>query len=232
MEKAYQNISVLFIVIFIGVLWGFHKPYTMEFPDFKSFQMTHHIHGALMMSWLLMLIAQPVFIVTGKIKIHRTIGKAAYFIGPMITIYLFLIARLGYNKAVVTSAGDAMAFMVLDLRGLFFFTLLYVLALYNRKNTAYHMRYMIGTGLLLIGPGFGRALIYSFNLSIWDAIVITDYAAIAITLALLIYDIYKKNPLKPYTIILLILVFEKILWYYRFSSTWQAFAGKFAALFF
>ena len=169
MEKTYKNISVLFILILIGILWGFHKPYTLEFPDFKSFQITHHIHGGLMMSWLLMLIVQPILIVTGRIQTHRAIGKLAYIIGPMITIYLFLIARLGYHKG-ADNPEIARAIMVLDLRGLFFFTTLYVLALSYRKITPYHMRFMIGTGLLMIGPGFGRALINSFGMSLWDAI--------------------------------------------------------------
>jgi hypothetical protein len=230
-EKTYKNISALFVLILIGILWGFHKPYTLEFPEFKSFQMTHHIHGGLMMSWLFMLIAQPIFIVTGRVKTHRAIGKLAYIIGPMITIYLFLIAQVGYNKG-SDNPELARAVMVLDLRGLFFFTVLYVLALSYRKTTAYHMRFMIGTGLLMIGPGFGRALISSFGMSLWDAITYTDYAAILITLALLIYDILKKNPIAPYTIVLIILVLEKLLWYYRMSAPWQTFAGRFAALFF
>jgi hypothetical protein len=231
MQKTYQGISALFVLILIGILWGFHKPYTSEFPSFKSFQMTHHIHGALMMSWLFMLIAQPVFILTGRIKTHRAIGRLAYFIGPMITIYLFLIAQLGYHRG-SDNPELARAVMVLDLRGLFFFTLLYVLALSYRKITAFHMRFMIGTGLLMIGPGFGRALINSFGVSLWDAITYTDYAAILITMALLTYDILKKNPVTPYTIVLIILVLEKLLWYYRMSGPWQTFAGRFAALFF
>jgi hypothetical protein len=231
MEKTYQYISVLFILILIGILWGFHKTYTMEFPDFKSFQMTHHIHGGLMMSWLFMLIAQPIFIAMGKIKTHRAIGKLAYIIGPMITIYLFLIAQVGYHKG-SAEPELARAVMVLDLRGLFFFTILYVLALSYRKITAYHMRFMIGTGLLMIGPGFGRALINSFGLSLWDAMAYTDYAAIIITTVLLIHDILKKNPVAPYTIVLTILVVEKLLWDYRMSGPWQSFAGWFAGMFF
>ena len=94
------------------------------------------------------------------------------------------------------------------------------------------MRFMIGTGLLMIGPGFGRALISSFGVSLWDAITYTDSAAIAITIALLIYDIVKKNPVAPYTIVLIVLVVENLLWYYRMSGPWQTFAGKFAELFF
>jgi hypothetical protein len=230
-EKTYKNISALFVLILVGILWGFHRSYTVEFPDFKSFQMTHHIHGGLMMSWLFMLIAQPILIATGRIKTHRMIGKLAYIIGPMITIYLFLIAQLGYHRG-AENPEFARAVMVLDLRGLFFFTLLYVLALSYRKTTAYHMRFMIGTGLLMIGPGFGRALISSFGVSLWDAITYTDSAAIAITIALLIYDIVKKNPVAPYTIVLIVLVIEKLLWYYRMSGSWQTFAGKFAQLFF
>jgi hypothetical protein len=110
----------------------------------------------------------------------------------LIVITAWLIAQLGYHRG-SDNPKLARAVMVLDLRGLLFFTLLYVLALSYRKITAYHMRFMIGTGLLMIGPGFGRALINSFGMSLWDSTTYTDYAAIFITMALLTYDILKKT---------------------------------------
>lgn len=185
-----------------------------------------------MMTWLVMLVVQPIFIVTGRVRTHKAIGKLAYIIGPLITIYLFLIMKIGYNSNFTESPEIARAVMVLDFRGFVFFTTLYLLALKFRKNTDYHMRFMIGTGLLMIGPGFGRALINSYGWSLWDAMIYTDYAAIFITLALLVYDVLKKNPIAPYSIVLAILVVEKLLWYYRLSGPWQSFAAKFAAMFF
>ena len=233
MEKAYQNISFLFTLFLAGILWGFHKTYTIYFPDFKDFKWIHHVHGALMMSWVLLLIVQPIFITTGRVKMHRVFGKASYVTAPLILVSLFLIAKTGYHHTLVTGTReDAHCFMVLDLRGLFVFGLFYFLAMINRKNAPYHMRYMIGTSLLLIGPGVGRGLMTNFNVSVWDALNYTDYTAIAIAGIFLVYDIIKKNPLMPYTVVLMVLVAENILWHYRLSSPWQNFAARFAELFF
>jgi hypothetical protein len=232
MEKAYRNVSGLFIVVLAGIFWGFHKPYTSLFPEFKGYVMTHHIHGALMMMWILMLIVQPLLIRAGRTDIHRTLGKFAWVLGPALMIYLFLIARVGFQRDIQGDAKEAYAIMVLNIRGLFAFAILYALAMYNRKRTPYHMRYMIGTGLLAIGPGFGRALIFSYGYSLWDALAVTDYIAIGITAILLAYDIYKRNVLLPYTIVLFILCTEAFLWYHRFSGPWQSFAAKYANLFF
>ncbi len=232
MEKAYRNVSGLFIVILAGVFWGFHKPYTSLFPEFKGYVMTHHIHGALMMTWILMLIVQPILIRTGRVETHRAIGKFSYVLIPFLLLYMFLIAKVGYHRDILTTSEIAHAIMVLNVRGLYAFAILYALAIYHRKRTAYHMRFMIGTGLLAIGPGFGRALINSFGYSLWDALAYTDYVAIAIAAILLAYDIYKRNAIFPYTIVLVILIAEAFLWYHRLSGAWQGFAAKYAALLF
>ena len=234
MEKAYQNISILFTLILFGLLWGFHKTYVVYFPEFKNFTSIHHIHGATMMTWIVLLIVQPILIRTGRVNLHRMIGKVSYVLAPLIVIMLFLIARRGYHHGVSDGIpiAESHAFMVLDIRGPVAFALFYALAMINRKNPASHMRYMIATSLLMIGPGFARGLGTNFNVSIWDGINYTDYAAITIVAAFLAYDWFKKNNLVPYTVILSVLICENILWHYRMSDAWQGFAAKFAALFF
>jgi len=75
-------------------------------------------------------------------------------------------------------------------------------------------------------------LMTNFNVSVWDALNYTDYIAIAIAGIFLVYDIIKKNPIMPYTVVLLVLMAENFLWHYRLSSPWQNFAARFAELFF
>ena len=234
MEKAYQNISILFTLILFGLLWGFHKTYVVYFPEFKNFTSVHHIHGATMMTWIVLLIVQPILIRTGRVNLHRMVGKVSYVLAPLIVIMLFLIARKGYHHGIADKIpiAESHAFMVLDLRGPAAFALFYILAMVNRKNSASHMRYMIATSLLMIGPGFARGLGTNFNISIWDGINYTDYTAIAIVAFFLAYDWFKKNNLIPYTVILSVLICENILWHFRMSDAWQGFAAGFAALFF
>jgi hypothetical protein len=94
------------------------------------------------------------------------------------------------------------------------------------------MRYMIGTAMLAIGPGVGRGLMNSFGLSLWDALAITDVIDIVMVSVLLGYDVYKRKNPAPYLVILAVLIVGAIMWQLRLSTAWQAFAGKWAALFY
>jgi hypothetical protein len=234
MDKAYRNVSIFVVLILIGVQWGFYKNYTSQFPEFKGSTSIHHIHGALMMVWLVLLFVQPLLIMTGRNQLHRTIGKSSYVIGPLIIISLFLVGRAAYFNDIQRGApmNINLAIRALDIRGLLSFALFWALAMINRKNSAVHMRYMIGTAILAIGPGVGRGLINSFGLSLWDGLAATDMIDIAIVSVLLGYDFYKKRNPTPYLIILAVLVVSAVIWQLRLSTPWQAFAGKWAALFY
>ena len=234
MDKAYRNVSIFVVLILIGVQWGFYKNYTSQFPEFKGNTTIHHIHGALMMIWLALLFVQPLLIMTGRNQLHRKIGKSSYVIGPLIIISLFLVGRAAYFNDIQSDApmNINLAIRALDIRGFFSFALFWALAMINRKNSSAHMRYMIGTAMLAIGPGVGRGLMNSFGLSLWDALAITDVIDIVIASVLLGYDVYKRKNPAPYLVILAVLIVGAIMWQLRLSTAWQAFAGKWAALFY
>jgi len=231
MLKAYRFTSIFIILILIGVQWGFYKPYTSEFPHFVDKTTIIHIHGALLMSWLILLIVQPLLIASGRRKLHRSIGKVSYVLGPLIIIFLFLIGKSGYWRSIGKFPDQAvMEFIVLDMRGLVSFAIFWALAMIYRKDSASHMRYMIATGILGIGPGVGRGLINSAGVEFGTALTITDTIALAIVGFLLAYDIYKKNNYKPYLVVFLVLLVGAFLWQVRDSSAWQSFAKGYAAL--
>jgi len=228
------RISALFIVlIVIGVQWGFYETYTSQFPTFENATPVIHIHGALLMMWLSLLVLQPMLIYFKKIKLHRTIGKVSFVLGPLIIISMFLVGRGGYwhgvgNVPEVFNLGV----MVLDIRGLITFAIFWALAMAYRKTSSAHMRYMIATGILAIGPGVGRGLVASFDLSLYAAISITDVLELAIVGTLLGVDLVKKNDYKPFLVVFLVFLIGKVLWQFRESDLWQNFARNYAELFY
>jgi hypothetical protein len=204
MLKVYRNSAILVILIMIGVQWGFYRTYTSEFPNFQNKTTTIHIHGALLITWLVLLIVQPLLINTGRAKLHRTIGKVSWVLGPLIIIFLFLIGRGSY----VRSAGLipeqlSLGTMVLDIRGMLSFALFWALAMFYRKDSASHMRYMIATGILAIGPGVGRGLI-TLGVEFPTALTITDVLDLAIVGTLLGFDIYRKKNYKPFLVVFIV----------------------------
>lgn len=233
MEKVYRNTAVLIVLIIIGVQWGFYQNYSSQFPQFRNKTSIIHIHGALLMAWLVLLVVQPLLIATGRASLHRAIGKISYVLGPLIIIMLFLVGRGGFLRALgEEQEKELYATMVLDVRGFLSFAFFWALAMINRKDSGSHMRYMIATGILAIGPGVGRGLMTQLGVSFHNALTITDIVEIAIPAICLGYDIYKKKNYKPWLTILFVMVIGAFLWQVKYSEAWQTFAAKYAALFY
>lgn len=233
MPYVYRNTAIFIFLILIGVQWGFYQPYTSQFPHFKNATTLIHIHGALLMIWMLLLIVQPLLIHAGKAQLHRQIGNVAYILGPLIIISLFLIGRGGYLHGHGVAPENMMLnFIVLDMRGFLSFSFFWSMAMLYRKKPATHMRYMIATGILAIGPGVSRGLMYSFGLEIGDAMTITDILDLLIVAVLVGFDFFKKKNYKPFLTILLVLLMGSMLWQLRDTSLWQNFAANYAKLFY
>jgi hypothetical protein len=233
MQTVYRNTAIFIFVILIGVQWGFYQTYTSQFPHFKNATALIHIHGALLMTWMLLLIAQPLLIHAGRANLHRTIGKASWVLGPLIISSLFLIGKGGYLRGLGNIPDETnLTFIALDMRGLLSFAIFWSLAMINRKSSGPHMRYMIATGILAIGPGVGRGLGHSFGLSLGEALTITDVLDLLIVAVLLGVDVYKKKNYKPYLTVFLVLLVGSVLWQLRDTAFWQSFAENYAELFY
>jgi hypothetical protein len=232
MERAYNYVYLFFVAIFFVVIWGFWRTYIVFFPSFKGFGYTHHIHGLLMMIWIFMLMVQPLLIRGKKLWLHRAIGKASYIVVPLLLISIFMVDKISYYKVVRASPQQAIAGIALNIPALFAFAVLYGLAIWKKKKSRIHMRYMLGTSLLMIGPGLGRALIIYFNVPFPDAVIYTYYLIMAIAFLLLVADIIHRKPLMPYSITLLLMVLVYLAWQFRDGLVWQSIGERYAAIFY
>jgi hypothetical protein len=234
MQKVYLNTAIFVSVILIGIQWGFYKTYTSHFPDFKQATPLIHIHGALLMTWMLLLIGQPLLIHTGRARLHRSIGQVSWVLGPLIVISLFLIGKAGYFRGLEANVSEKEMneFIVLDMRGFLSFAIFWSLAMITRKSPDSHMRYMIATGILAIGPGVGRGLDASFGINVYDALTITDVLDLVIVGILLGVDVYRKKNYKPFLTVFIVLLIGSVLWQLRDTAFWQTFAKNYAELFY
>jgi hypothetical protein len=233
MEKAYNQLYLLFVAIFFVLLWGFFRTYIVLFPSFKGMVLTDHVHGALMMSWVLMLIVQPLLIRRKLLKWHRIIGKVSYVTMPLLLLSIFFVTKIGYQKDLGSgSRPEAVAGIFLSLPNLVSLGFLYAMAILNKKKAKIHMRYMLGTSLFLIAPGLGRALIMYFHVAFSPAIYYSYGVDLLLALTFLVYDLRRKRLYQPYIIISLVVVLNILCWAFRLSPPLQSAGSRFADVFF
>ncbi len=90
------------------------------------------------------------------------------------------------------------------------------------------MRYMIGTAVLLISPGLGKAFTIFFNIPISFALGIPDYIAMFIVLIFVIYDFRNIKNYYPYVVILVVLIVQHLVLICRYTDFRQTIGGQFA----
>jgi hypothetical protein len=225
----YSRISLFFVLILAMITWGFYKTYIVFFPSFEGFSFVHHFHGAMMMIWMTFLITQPLLIRSGKTNIHRMIGKTSYIIAPLLMASIFLVGRIGYLRPIPgMTHEDKIAEIALSTPYILAFGILYCLAIFNRHNTYHHLRYMIGTSLLMIGPGLGRALIIYYNQTLDQSVDISNYLSMGIAGSLMINDILKKRSFTAFAAVLAVVLFTHLTWESRHTQIWHS-IGEFIA---
>ena len=232
-------IGIFLLLLLVHI--GFYKTYIRHFPGFEDyttpggrkfhFSWVKHVHGMLMMGWILMLLLQPILILKGKIKWHHRVGRLSYVLAPLVLMSMWLITqerfddiseRQGYTAAV--------AHLSLNFPNIIFFALLYSLAIYYRKRSSYHIPFMCGTAILLIGPGLARILMTYFGLAPDYSATISKMVMVAIPAVIAIVDSIRKKRVSPFTLVLAVMMVNALLWFFRYTPFWQSAGSAIAKL--
>ncbi|MBS1682458.1 MAG: hypothetical protein JST48_12165 [Bacteroidetes bacterium] len=235
MTTSHKNVAFLIIALMLLTLVGFYPTYISKFPTFEDITNVHHFHGAMMMIWFLLLIIQPFLISYKKYKIHRTLGKASYVIAPVVAYSIFLATQHEYYLDTTYQTKDeSLAGLAWDITSMISFVVCYILAIINRKNTELHMRYMVGTALIIMGPGVMRIIaVYEIFGDIKFPIVAlyTFIICAGIGVGLIAYDLMKNRPYKPYLVVVGLTTGIYVTYFNRMSDWWLAIAGAIATTF-
>lgn len=234
MEKTLQNRIVYFFIFILLISFaGFYKTYLIKFPNFEGFTSAHHFHGVVMLTWIFMLIAQPIFIKTKNLQLHRIVGKVSYLVFPLLVVSFFLVARAGYLRNIQTiSEADALASMTNGIPDMIFISILYGLGIYYKNKTSYHLRFFASIGLMILGPGLGRFLIVFCGLPFVVAIPLMIGLTSGVALIWMIIDIRSKKSFFPMATFLTIGILAMFIGANNHSNWWQSFAKWFAGTFF
>jgi hypothetical protein len=232
--KALTTRLIYFFVGILGITFlGFYKTYLVKFPDFTGFTNAHHIHGILALSWILMLIAQPMLIRRKRLDWHKLVGKISYVTMPLLLLSFFFVAKAGYERNLkIMPESDALAIMTNGIPDMFYMGLMYVLGIIYKKNTAFHLRLMSATGLMILGPGLGRFLMIFCGVSPQYAIPIIILVSSGIGLVWLVLDILNKKSALPMGVFVGTGIIATFINANAHSVWWQSFAQWLVRTFF
>ena len=210
MEKPYKYLPYFMLLLIPLVFAGFYKTYIGQFPDFsENINSFIHIHALIATVWISMLIAQPFLILNKKIALHRIIGKLSYIVFPLLILsFVPQIMRLSHSEHrenVFYPLADCVLLIVF-----------YSLAIYNKKASSKHMRYMIATAVVFLGPTIGR--IGPILLG-WSGIFTQNvqYGIIyLILLSLVLYDKTNQKKYTPYLVAIACFVIHQSVFYLVF----------------
>ena len=210
MDRTYKYLGYFLLLLIPLTFAGFYKTYFEPFPNFgKNIDVYIHIHAVVASLWIAILIVQPFLIVNKKIALHRSVGKLSYLVFPLLIISFI-------PRIIKTINSGDIQFLFFPLADGFLLMIFYVLAIYYKKKTAKHMRYMIASALVLMGPTFGRI---GPNLLGWSELSTqnVEYGIIySVLISLIFYDLKNKRKFQPYLIAIVGFFIHQLVYYWVF----------------
>lgn len=144
------------------VAWGFWRSYfgpllagTVDRPWIV------HLHAAVFVGWVLLLIAQATLVATGRVRLHRQIGAAGMVYGALVFLVGALVATLA--PALRVRAGNfplevGGMVAIYSLADLLLFGAFLACAFVYRSRPDVHKQWVIAATAALGGAAIGRVL--------------------------------------------------------------------------
>lgn len=205
MERQYRNLGYFFLILVVFVAAGFYKPYFSLIPYFDaSITPLVQVHAILLMSFVALLVAQPLLIRYKQRALHRSLGKLTYILMPLLVASCVGVIVKEYDAALAQnpSAGLAARAIFSDAAQLVLLVYFYMLAILNRRNVPVHMRYMIAVTLIVAPAGIARVLGYWFEVPRYASGLASNALLDAVLIALILFDRRKRLNFRPYLLVL------------------------------
>jgi hypothetical protein len=146
------------IILALFIVFGFVQFSLRGFVDVRSAPLLTHLHGAFMVAWLGVVVAQNVLVHRGELGIHRKLGWLA-------AALVAAIAVLGVTVGFSAVAGQRVPpffsnpyFLALTMIEPIVFAGVVAWGVSLRRNTQWHRRAMLGATVIILEPALGRLL--------------------------------------------------------------------------
>lgn len=138
-----------FLLFLFAVLTAFWPRYFSQLD--QPIDAHFHAHGVSMTLWCLLLILQPLMIRMKWFKTHRMLGYFSYLLVPLL-LYSIVDLLLFRMQGLERLYNFHYYFVALVINSSIAFLILYALAIYFRKSSGLHARFMVATVFAILTP--------------------------------------------------------------------------------
>ena len=240
-QRAIVRIIIGILLLLVLAHIGFYKTYIRHFPRFadyttpagRNFHFTWviHFHGMMMIGWLLMLLVQPFFILKGKIKLHRLVGRLSYVVAPLVLFSMYLVTYSSLHRELVQGIAVVARRVALDVPLIVFFAILYFLAIFYTHKPALHSRFICSTAFILISPALSRTFRAWFDVSRDGSIDMSKNIILIVAGVIAVIDSWRTKRISPFALVFGFMVLNRIIWDIRDTPFWHFIANVIAKLF-
>jgi hypothetical protein len=118
------------------------------------------LHAAGVIGWMLLLIAQPLLILTGRRPLHRRLGAVSYGLAPYVVVSSLLLSHSRLDPVSAPTFRTDATDNYLALIAIALFATCYALAIGFRRRAPVHARFMTATLLTMVDPLVFRLLFF------------------------------------------------------------------------
>lgn len=146
------------LVMCFFVFGGFGMSYLVPLGEgtFKPAPAIVHLHGLIMMAWMILLVVQAGLVGAGNVKLHRSLGTYLIAHGSVAICAGLLLQLIATHLAMVKGLTPGTDGLYLGLCAFFGFTTMFVLAIRNTRRPQIHKRMILFAMLPVLPPGVNR----------------------------------------------------------------------------
>jgi hypothetical protein len=137
-----------------------------------------HVHGALFVTWIFLLVAQSSLIASRKVKLHMSLGILGFILPPLMVVAGILTLFGAVRRGIEDIPPEIL--LAGDLENLVIFIVLISWGMLARRNSAFHKRLMILGTMAITGPAIDR---WGFGLPVTIGVIM------ALPIVVLAYDL-------------------------------------------
>ena len=216
--------TVALLVVFIGFAPTYFLAGLLRAPLPNALV---HIHGAAFTVWILLFLAQIFLVASGRVQMHRRLGRAGMGLAFVMVILGILTAsdRLARHTAHPTgeTVEDVRAFYAIPLADIILFSTFVYLAYRNRGLPTVHKRLMLFATFSLLDAGFDRWPVFDpYPLALVNVVCF-----VPLVLAMLAYDWWSTGKAQRVTLAssTFLLGAQQLRHVVGDTSAWQGFAA-------